>query len=386
MTQQWTPRTADSLPVSRSARNEGMGGDAGTVSARFGGIDTFLIGTSPAMRGLKDLIALVGPSDAPVMVRGETGTGKELVAEALHVASGRSGALVAVNCAAIPADLLESELFGHEKGAFTGAERRRIGYVEQAAGGTLFLDEIGDMPLALQSKLLRVLEARQVQRLGGSETLSVDFRLVTATHQSLEARVREGKFREDLFHRINTFPLTVPRLAERAQDIGAILEHMMDQRLRRDPRARLPQFDQAALRFLECQPWTGNVRELRSVFDRACVLFAGRTVGAAQVEHNLLTFAVPSDRYAQGAEDAGEMAGTGASAGLDPLPHLQGVDLSGDAKINLRTYLRDIEVEMIERALLAQDGCVSQTARVLGLQRTTLIEKMKKLCIRKPGA
>lgn len=171
-------------------------------------IDRVMVGESAPMRQLKRVIAAVAVSDASVLVRGPTGAGKELVAEALHRASGRAGPLVAVNCAAIPADLLESELFGHEKGAFTGADRARMGRIEQAQGGTLFLDEIGDMPAALQAKLLRVLESRRIQRVGANGETPVDFRLVCATHRDLSQAVESGDFRADLFFRISVFPLT----------------------------------------------------------------------------------------------------------------------------------------------------------------------------------
>lgn len=355
------------------------------VDANDSAMDKLLVGTAPAMRGLKNLIKLVASSDAPVLITGETGTGKELVAEALHRASCRAGPLIAVNCAAIPNDLLESELFGHERGAFTGAEKRRIGYVEQACGGTLFLDEIGDMPLGLQAKLLRVLESRKVQRLGASEGRIVDFRLVTATHRALPEQVSKGQFREDLFHRIDTFPLTVPRLADRAGDIPLLLDHMIQQRLRRFPTARVPQFDPSAIRFLERHPWPGNVRELRTVLDRSCILFAGQIVNAYMVEHNLLTFAAPSPEPSRSEPPAGVVVAPQNEGADTDFPDPKGfsADLSGGRTVSLRNYLRDIETRMIECALEANDGCVSATARTLGLQRTTLIEKMKKLAIRR---
>ncbi|MGS4946807.1 sigma-54 interaction domain-containing protein [Meridianimarinicoccus sp. RP-17] len=358
-----------------------------TVPSPSVDIDSFLIGTAPAMRRLKDLIRLVAPSDAPVLITGETGTGKELVAEAVHRASRRVGPLVAVNCAAIPTELLESELFGYERGAFTGAEKRRIGLVEQASGGTLFLDEIGDMPLGLQAKLLRVLESRQVQRLGGAARV-VDFRLVTATHRNLAELVANGAFREDLYHRIDTFPLTVPRLSDRADDIPMLIAHMKRQRARHQPETRSPDFDAEAIRFLQRQAWPGNVRELRTVFDRACILFADRTVEAHMVQHNLVCFAAPDAAPAQRAEQSGVVVPSGCAA-TDPRSSDTDAfcaDLTAGRPVSLRNYLRDIEVRMIECALESSDGCVSATARLLGLQRTTLIEKMKKLSLRKAVA
>ena len=182
-------------------------------------LDNLLVGKSGPMREIKRLIELAAPSTTTLLVQGETGTGKELVAQAVHSLSGRTGKLISVNCSAIPSELLESELFGHEKGAFTGADKLRAGRFELADGGTLFLDEIGDMPLSLQAKLLRALESRTIQRVGSSKEIEVDFRLVCATHQNIEADIETGKFRADLFYRINVFPLTMPALAARAVDI-----------------------------------------------------------------------------------------------------------------------------------------------------------------------
>ena len=185
-------------------------------------IEKIIIGQSSPAKELKNLIEVVADSPTSVLVLGETGTGKELVARAIHAASGRSGRLISVNCAAIPTELLESEIFGYEKGAFTGADKHREGRVELAKGGTLFLDEIGDMPILLQSKLLRVLEERTVQRVGGNREIEVDFRLVCATHQDIQTKVEEGAFRADLFYRINVFPIQVPNLASRQVDIPLI--------------------------------------------------------------------------------------------------------------------------------------------------------------------
>ena len=205
-------------------------------------IERLIVGETDPIIQLKRMISMVADSDAPVLVQGETGSGKELVAQAVHQVSNREGRLVAVNCAAIPSDLLESELFGYEKGAFTGAEQRRIGHVESASGGTLFLDEIGDMSLDLQSKLLRVLETKSVQRLGGGEAIPVDFRLVTATHKGLKDQVVRGGFRADLFFRINVFPLEVPRLADRKSDIPLILEHLIEMYQAQSPNRDAPHF------------------------------------------------------------------------------------------------------------------------------------------------
>ena len=343
-------------------------------------IDRIIVGETAPMRTLKRMISAVAPSDAAVLVRGPTGAGKELVAEALHRASGRLGALVAVNCAAIPADLLESELFGHEKGAFTGAERARPGRIEQAAGGTLFLDEIGDMPLALQAKLLRVLETRRIQRLGGTAEQTVDFRLVTATHRDLAAAVEAGTFRADLFYRISVFPLTVPSLAERSADIPLILGRLIEDYTAANPAAEVPHFDLGALRALSAHPWPGNVRELKNVLMRAFVMLPGRMVTARHVRDNLLGMEMPC-------ADSAEVvlpeppAPTGKGGLPDPTQFHDALGKLGD--IDLRGYIRDIEVALIEAALDTRQGNVAQAADALRLRRTTLIEKMKKFGIRR---
>lgn len=361
MTSHWTQNeeNAQSLPVAISV------------------IDRIIIGRSlPALR-MKQLVAAVAASDAPVLVQGETGTGKELVAEALHSASGRTGRLIAVNCAAIPAELLESELFGHEKGSFTGADRQRIGQIELAQGGTLFLDEIGDMPPALQAKLLRVLETRRIRRVGSGEELAVDFRLVTATHRDLGMLVDRGAFRADLFYRINVFPVLVPSLSERASDIPLILARMIDDHLVQSPGAQAPHFDASALRALAAHDWPGNIRELRNVLTRAFVLFPARMITARQIRENLLTLCLPEPQSFDGIAVA---AAPPDAQGLPDPSTFRGL-LAKRADLDIRAYLRDIEVALIEAALAQRNGCVTQAADVLRLRRTTLIEKMKKFGI-----
>ena len=340
-------------------------------------VNQLIVGKSQAMVSLKKLIATVAVSDAPVMVLGATGAGKELVAEAVHKASGRSGNLIAVNCAAIPSELLESELFGHEKGSFTGADRQKIGLIEQANGGTLFLDEIGDMPAQLQSKLLRVLESRKVQRVGASSAQPVDFRLVTATHRDLEKHVDAGTFRADLYFRIAVFPVMLPSLCDRTDDIPLILARMISDRLAENPALDAPHFDEGGLRALAAHSWPGNVRELRNVLTRAFVLFPGQIVGAHQVRENLLTLKMPG-------AVSGEMpkAPPVEEAGLPNPAKFQEL-MSGKASLDLRGYLRDIEVALIEAALMQNDSSVTQTADTLRLRRTTLIEKMKKYGIKR---
>lgn len=355
----------------------------------IGSIDEIIVGQSSPAKELKKLIAVVAEAPTSVLVLGETGTGKELVARAIHATSGRKGRLVSVNCAAIPSELLESEIFGHEKGAFTGADKPREGRVELARGGTLFLDEIGDMPLSLQSKLLRVLENRTVQRVGGNDEIKVDFRLVCATHQNIQARVDDGAFRADLFYRINVFPIQVPSLAERHVDIPQIAAAILAQLTSVRPQ-EAPSLDDSALGELSRYPWPGNVRELRNVLERAIVMFPKQTVSSAQVRENLLRMKAPDraeemDALWEASQDLGGIDLI-QETGEPPLPHpAHYADwFSYFDSIDMRRHLRDIEVVLIEAALEKSDGMVSQAAEALKLRRTTLIEKMKKLMIERP--
>ena len=241
-----------------------------------------LVGESEAMVEARRLIGQVAPSDASVIITGPSGSGKELVARAVHAASARfAQPYVAVNCGAIPRDLLESELFGHEKGAFTGAVNQRCGRFEEAHGGTLFLDEIGDMPADMQVKLLRVLEERTIQRVGGRGEIAVDNRIVSATHRDIDEAIDEQRFREDLFYRLAVFPIHLPSLAERREDIPLLVQSF----LRRKSDVR---FSQAAMDRLMTHNWPGNVRELRNLVERASILHPSRTVGAEEVDALLL--------------------------------------------------------------------------------------------------
>ena len=353
-------------------------------------VDDIIIGQSAPVRDLKRLIEVVATASTNVLVLGETGTGKELVARALHAASGRTGKLVSVNCAAIPSELLESELFGHEKGAFTGADKARAGRFEMAKGGTLFLDEIGDMPLALQSKLLRALEDRAIQRVGGGEDIAVDFRLICATHQKIEQKVDDGSFRSDLYFRINVFPVQVPTLAERSVDIPIISDAILRQ-LAVNEGIGIPKFDESAWKQLSRYPWPGNIRELRNVLERAALLFPGKIIAGDEVNQNLLRLKVPDRREEQDAlwsasADLAGVVGT-ESNGMEPsIPHPSHYRdwFNYFDTIDLRRHLRDVEVVLIEAALEKHQGMVSKAAKDLKLQRTTLIEKMKKLLIEKP--
>ena len=355
--------------------------------------DELIVGSSAASKDLKKLIDVVAPSSTTVLILGETGVGKELVAQAIHNNSNRTGDLISVNCAAIPTELLESELFGHEKGAFTGADKNRKGRFEMADGGTLFLDEIGDMPLPLQSKLLRALEDRTIQRVGGGKDIKVDFRLICATHQNIQSKVDDGSFRADLYYRINVFPIQVPTLAERAVDIPQIVERILSQMGDQD-NIDPPAISDSGYTELSRYTWPGNVRELRNVVERAVVLFAGKSISGTQVRENLLRLKVPDRDEEMSAiwEAADDLSGISLGGIGDaedaPLPHPSHYRdwFSYFETIDLRRHLRDIEVVLIEASLEKSEGMVSQAAAALKLRRTTLIEKMKKLMIEKPVA
>ena len=340
-------------------------------------IERLIVGETDPIIHLKRMISMVAHSDAPVLVQGETGSGKELVAQAVHQVSNRTGKLVAVNCAAIPSDLLESELFGYEKGAFTGADQRRIGHVESASGGTLFLDEIGDMSLDLQSKLLRVLESKTVQRLGGGEAIPVDFRLVTATHKGLKNQVEQGGFRADLFFRINVFPLEVPRLADRKSDIPLILEHLIELHQAQSPNRDTPHFSLDALKLMSTYDWPGNVRELRNVLARAMVMYPGKILSGQDVSHLLETFG-----SAPSAVELSKIVPPVPQESDLPEPESFRGAFKAESHLKLKDYLTQIEKVIIEDAIAAFDGNISQAARSLGMQRTTLIERVKRLGLR----
>ncbi|VAW49855.1 Flagellar regulatory protein FleQ, partial [hydrothermal vent metagenome] len=254
-----------------------------------------LVGDGAAMRQVKTLIQQVAQTDATVLILGESGTGKELVAQALHDLSERSGrAFVPINCGAIPAELLESELFGHEKGAFTGAITARKGRFEMAEKGSIFLDEIGDMPLPMQVKLLRVLQERTYERVGGNKSFQCDIRVIAATHRNLEDSIEAGEFREDLFYRLNVFPIEMPSLRERPEDIESLLTFLL-QKIQ-DMGRKVPTLTEKALIALQHYPWPGNVRELGNLVERLSILFPGLTV---DYEHLPKKYQVPLPDGAQ---------------------------------------------------------------------------------------
>jgi two-component system nitrogen regulation response regulator NtrX len=314
-----------------------------------------LVGLSPAMDELRALIARVAPTDARVLITGESGTGKELVAAAIHRLSARAAkAFISVNSAAIPRDLVESELFGHERGAFTGAADRRIGRFEQADGGTLFLDEVGDLGAEAQAKLLRVLETGEVERLGGERPIRVDVRVLAATNKDLAQASQAGRFREDLWFRLNVLPVHIPPLRERAVDVAPLVQHFAARQRAR--LGRVVTFDPGALQLLAAYPWPGNVRELANVVERLAILSADGAIGAADVAGVL-----PGDRVAPAAPRSGA-AGEPLSAALDR-----------------------VERELIAAALSAAGGNVTDAARRLATDRANLYRRMRRLGLAPPG-
>jgi formate hydrogenlyase transcriptional activator len=310
-----------------------------------------IVGNSGALRRVLGNVRIVAPTDATVLISGETGTGKELIAEAIHKCSDRAaGPFVKVNCAAIPAGLLESELFGHERGAFTGAIARRVGRFELAGRGTVFLDEIGEMPLELQPKLLRVLQEREFERLGDSRTLKTNARLIAATNRNLEALVNEQKFRPDLYYRLNVFPIRASALRERPEDIPLLVRHFVDQCSRRMNK-NIDTIPSEIMTALARHPWPGNVRELQNVIERAVIVSTGAILNLSMEEPQLSVNGPPVISHGNG---------------------------------NLRATLEETERQEIVAALERKGGKVAGpdgAAALLGMSRSTLQSRMQKLGI-----
>jgi DNA-binding NtrC family response regulator len=309
-----------------------------------------VIWTGPLMERLLAQVERVAASESRVAIQGETGTGKELIARAIHQKSARrAGPFVTLNCAAVPAELIESELFGHEKGSFTGAAVRHIGKFEQASGGTLFLDELGDMPLAMQSKLLRVLEEGEVERIGGNKPIPVDARIVVATHRNLEEMVRQGAFRADLFHRVHVFPIVLPPLRERTEEIPVLAEYFSAQ-VSVQNGWKPKHFSTEALDVLKRYAWPGNVRELRNVVERVLLLSTGETVSADDVARSM-----PASSLGQ----------------------LTSSTESGTLSERMESFERQVLVEELRR----QNHHMTNVARALGLERSHLYKKCQQLGI-----
>jgi DNA-binding NtrC family response regulator len=328
-----------------------------------------IFGDTSAMREVREKIARVAPTSATVLITGETGTGKELVARAIHRRSPRaSKPFLAANCAAFAETLLESELFGHERGAFTGADRSRLGLFEAAHEGTLFLDEVAEMSLAAQAKLLRVLTDGQLMRLGSVKTRSVDVRVLTATHRDLEQRVKEGRFRQDLYYRLAVVPISIPPLRERTADVAALCELFLTQTARelKLPKRRL---SAQALARLQAYEFPGNIRELRNLIERAVILSPGEEIGG---EHFPLR--AGASVSAGGGENGRE--GQMSFGWIETLP----------SSFDLRTFLSTVEKSLIERTLQSTRGAQAEAARRLGLSRSDLSYKLLKYELRKETA
>ncbi|MBL9166470.1 MAG: sigma-54-dependent Fis family transcriptional regulator [Verrucomicrobiales bacterium] len=326
---------------------------------------TALVGTSRVIQGVCKEIGRVAAKPVTVLIRGETGTGKELIARALYQHSYRAkGAFIAINCAAVPENLLESELFGHERGSFTGADQRRIGRFEQANRGTLFLDEIGDLPSSTQVKLLRVLQQQTFQRVGGTELIAVDVRVLAATHRDLEAMIREGKFREDLFHRLNVVTIQIPPLRERREDIPVLVQHFLTKYAAEFGNEPSP-ISANALAVLQEGTWPGNIRELENVTRRLLLAARGMSIDADAVRQMLA------------------LRGTDKVHHADSLPALTAELLARAPRGELHDahaqLLGQAEKEIVTQAILLAHGNQAQAARWLGLSRFTLREKLKQL-------
>ena len=338
-----------------------------------------LVGKGRGIQEVRRLIGQVAETDANVLILGESGTGKEVVARAIHELSARSaGPFVPINCGAIPAELLESELFGHEKGAFTGAIAARRGRFELAQGGTLFLDEIGDMPLPMQVKLLRVLQERQFDRVGGGKAVQADVRVIAATHRDLEAMIRTLAFREDLYYRLNVFPIETPPLRDRADDIPLLLQELLNRHA--EQHKGIIRLTQRAMESLMQYAWPGNVRELSNLIERLLILYPNQIVDVADLpgRYRLLPCEPRDERLTEMDERDALAAVFQSPPELDPgiaMPLPMQLPQEG---VNLKEMLADLEVELIRQALESQDGVVARAADLLSMRRTTLVEKMKK--------
>ncbi len=307
------------------------------------------------MNDVRQLVNKVAVKEANVLILGETGTGKEMVARSIHENSNRKdGPFVPINCGAVPAELFESELFGHEKGAFTGAISARKGRFELAEGGTLFLDEIGDMPLDMQVKILRVLQEKVFERVGGTKQIPSNVRIIAATHQNLEQKVEENQFRMDLFYRLNVFPIQTPSLKERPEDIPVLIDSIVDKFTAGGEPIR---FDESAIQQLQHHPWEGNVRELLNLMERLSILYPEEEISVDKLP---LPFV------------GAELAECRSEARVSEL------ELLHDETVDLKTKIKDYEINFILKALEITSGNVSQAASKLSLQRTTLVEKIRK--------
>jgi two-component system nitrogen regulation response regulator GlnG len=349
-----------------------------------------IIGKSPAMQDVYKRIGQVAPREVPVLIRGESGTGKELVARALWQHSRRSaGPFLAVNCAAIPENLLEGELFGHEKGSFTGAESRKLGKFEQADEGTLFLDEVGDMSIATQAKILRVLQNSTFERVGGSETIKVDVRILAATHQNLEKLIKEGKFREDLYYRLRVVEVMLPPLRERREDIPERVNYLLS-RHREALSSEASSISQKALEALVSYDWPGNIRQLENVIRRAMVLCNGSIINTDSLDFGpeavrpsvSVTAASPSVASVPAVLPAGDGVASASSSSLSMAPGDMDDLVERLLSSGKTALIEDMERLLIGRALEKLNGNQLQTAKLLGITRNTLRSRIEKYGLR----
>ena len=355
-------------------------------------IDQRLVGSSDAVLEVKSLVSKVAPTDATVLLQGESGTGKEVIARLVHECSARAkGPFIPVNCGAIPGELLESELFGHEKGAFTGAVAARKGRFELAEGGTLFLDEIGDMPFEMQVKLLRVLQERTFERVGGGKPIKCNVRIIAATHQHLEKKVDAGDFRMDLYYRLNVFPLDVPPLRDRPADLESLAQRFIDE-FASQGRGSI-RLESDALAHLRLYAWPGNVRELGNLVERLIILNPDQAIFAADLpakyqSSELAVAARPTDAAPLAASDdlLTEAEEEDLSALFAPAPSSPVAPPTPtfiDQPIDLKEHMAEVERALIISALDQTDWVNAHAAKLLSLQRTTLVEKMRKYDIQR---
>jgi sigma-54 specific flagellar transcriptional regulator A len=323
-----------------------------------------LIGNSDAIERINLMIDQVSDTNASVLILGDSGTGKEVIARNIHAQSSRNKMpFIPINCGAIPAELLESELFGHEKGAFTGAISARQGRFELAEGGVIFLDEIGDMPLPMQVKLLRVLQERCYEKVGSNKSIKADVRVIAATHRGLEELIAEGGFREDLFYRLNVFPIEVSPLRERQSDIPMLI-HELIARIERDNRGSV-RLSKKAIAMLQQYAWPGNVRELANLIERLAILFPHGVVDSKDLPEKYQSEAVR------------KLIESSKDESIESMPDADMSELPSDG-IDMKKYLTDIEISLIEQALSKTNNVVARAATMLNMRRTTLVEKMRK--------
>jgi DNA-binding NtrC family response regulator len=339
-----------------------------------------IIGESRPIREVFEIIQKSASTDSTVMIYGESGTGKELIARTLHLNSARAKkSFVAVNCAAIPSELLESELFGYEKGAFTGAMNTRVGRMELANGGTVFLDEIGDMPVSLQVKLLRVLAEREIDRIGRSKSIPINIRVIAATHRNLDEAIKEGRFREDLYYRLNIIPVHMPPLRERGSDIPLLVNFFLQQ-FDVSQNGSPKTISQEALDILGRYSWPGNIRELANFVERMVVLSSGPVITPRDLPERVLG---ENPRPKWDALEEEEPAETPAEALRNSMQRSSFVSVP-DEGMNLKKAVEDFEKQLILEALEKSNWVKNKAANLLGLNRTTLVEKLKKMKIQRP--